>query len=70
VIEDGKTGLLVEEHAPEQVAAAVLRYHRTPELVARVSHEGRARAERDFTVEAYVARAEAVYQMAQTDFRA
>jgi colanic acid/amylovoran biosynthesis glycosyltransferase len=65
VIEDGKTGLLVDEHAPEQVAAAVLRYGDAPDLVARVSREGRARVARDFTVAAYVARTEAVYEVAR-----
>jgi len=65
VIEDGKTGLLTPEHASEAIAAAVLRYCDAPHLAARVSRDGRARIEQDFTVEAYVARTEKVYDAAR-----
>ncbi len=68
IITEGHTGLLVPEHAPERIAEAVLRYARHPELTARVSHEGRARVARDFTVEAYVAKTEAVYDAARATF--
>lgn len=35
-VRDAETGLLVDEHAPEQIAAAAIKLHRSPELRARL----------------------------------
>jgi len=48
---DGETGLLVDPHAPEAIAAAVDRLLSDPALAARMGAQGRARILRDLTWE-------------------
>ena len=61
---DGETGLVVPEGDAEALAAAVRRYIAEPDLVARVSRNGRDLAARDYAIEAMVARVEAIYAAA------
>jgi len=48
---DGETGLLVDPHAPEAIAATVDRLLSDPALAARMGAQGRARILRDLTWE-------------------
>ncbi len=60
-IRDGDTGLLVDEHDADALAAAVLRYVDTPDLVAGVSQRGRVLVEQAYTIAAMVDAVEAIY---------
>lgn len=60
-VEHGRTGILVEPESVEELAGAILKLWREPELARRLGHAGRARAESLFDVRAMVARYEAVY---------
>ena len=50
VVSDGETGFLVPPGSPSELAAAVLRLRRDPELSRRMGHSGRDRTERFFDV--------------------
>ena len=40
-VQDGRTGLLVSENEPEEIAAAIRRLVRNPELAQRLAARGR-----------------------------
>ncbi len=63
IVEDGVTGLLVENRPPE-IAAAILRLMDDPELRARMGAEARRRVEQRFTIEKMVDGTVAAYQEA------
>jgi len=63
IVEDGVTGLLVENRAPE-VAAAILRLMGDPELRARMGAEARRRVEQRFTIGQMVDGTVAAYEEA------
>ena len=44
LVEDGRTGVLVESHAPEQMAAALVKLLQTPDLCRRMGEAARDRA--------------------------
>jgi glycosyltransferase involved in cell wall biosynthesis len=50
LIEHEKTGLLVDIHSPEQVAGAIMRYLREPELAASCGCSARALVLRNYTI--------------------
>ncbi|MBP7711894.1 MAG: glycosyltransferase family 4 protein [Gammaproteobacteria bacterium] len=52
VIQDGETGLLVDEGEPEQIVASVQRLVAHPDFAAGLAKRGRARVVRDFSKEA------------------
>lgn len=56
IVEDGKTGLLVEPGSSEAVAGALLRLARDPELRARLGAAGRATVQARYTHEHFRAR--------------
>lgn len=64
VVETGRTGLLVPPRQPEALAAAILRLLDTPLLAEAMSHEARARVEREFDVTRMVADYETLYAQA------
>ncbi len=57
---DGLTGFLVPPGAPDQLAEAMLRVLRDPELGRKLGEEGRKRVEEEFTVEHMVSRTESL----------
>ena len=57
----GDAGIVVPKRDPEAMASAVNRLLNDAALAARLGHLGRARAERNFSMEAYVDRTLAVY---------
>jgi glycosyltransferase involved in cell wall biosynthesis len=61
---DDVTGILVEPHAPEQLAGALLRLLRAPAEAAAMGKAGRARAEACFSVERWVRETERLYEAA------
>jgi sugar transferase (PEP-CTERM/EpsH1 system associated) len=61
VMEDGRTGLLVEPGSAEQLARAIGRLARDRDCRARMGAAGRARARRDLSLEAMVANYERLY---------
>jgi len=50
LIEHEKTGLLVDVHSPEQVANAIMRFVREPELAIRCGLSARELVLRDYTL--------------------
>jgi glycosyltransferase involved in cell wall biosynthesis len=62
VITDGVDGLLVEPSSPEEIAAALTRLAREPELLARLGEAGRRTVAERFSIDAMVHRVEAVYE--------
>ncbi|PID58034.1 hypothetical protein CSB45_04920 [candidate division KSB3 bacterium] len=62
VVENRKTGFLVEPHAPGELAEAVLQLLGDPTLRKNMGTEGRARVERLFSLEAHTASIIKVYQ--------
>lgn len=60
IVVDGLTGFLVPPGAPDQLAQAMLRVLRDPELARRFGENGRSIVERKFTVESMVSRTESL----------
>lgn len=61
-IDHGRTGLLVKPHHPDELAAAIVRLLRNPELRATLGAAGRAHVEQAFSVERMVEGTLEVYQ--------
>jgi glycosyltransferase involved in cell wall biosynthesis len=61
-IEDGRTGLLVKPHHPDELAAAIVRLLNDPALRIDLGAAARASVERSFSVERMVEGTLAVYQ--------
>lgn len=51
IFEDGRSGLLVDRSAPDQLADALLRLASDPELRVRFAEAGRCRVEREFDLD-------------------
>jgi len=62
MIEDGVSGLLVAPERPAELAEAILRLARDPELARRLATNGLQRATGLFTIEAHVSKVVAVYE--------
>jgi glycosyltransferase involved in cell wall biosynthesis len=60
LVVDGMTGFLVPPGAPDQLAQAMLRVLRNPELAQRLGEEGRRSVEQKFTVERMISRTESL----------
>ena len=65
LVEDGRTGLLVDGSDPEAVAAALGGLSRDPALRRRLGEGGRARVEAEFALPAAVDRLEACFVAAR-----
>jgi glycosyltransferase involved in cell wall biosynthesis len=61
---EGVTGILVEPHAPDQLAQALLRLLRAPAEAEAMGRAGRARAETCFSMERWIRETEQIYQTA------
>jgi glycosyltransferase involved in cell wall biosynthesis len=61
IVEDGQTGLLVPPSDPPALAAAIRSLLVDPDRAERLASAGRARVQRDFTLEAMVRGVAAVY---------
>ena len=61
VVEDGRTGVLVEPRDPNQLAGAIIRLIEDGPLRSRMAAAGYARVRERFTVERMVAGTAAVY---------
>ncbi len=59
-IDDGRTGLLVGEHRPDELASTLARLLDEPALRVRLAREARARIERDFAADPNAAQLRAV----------
>ncbi|HEY1922576.1 MAG TPA: glycosyltransferase [Tepidisphaeraceae bacterium] len=66
VVIDGKTGLLVPPQSPADLAAAMLRIYRQPELARQMGIDGRKRVETQFDSRTMVSLYESLYLSAQT----
>ncbi|MDR7523653.1 MAG: glycosyltransferase family 4 protein [Armatimonadota bacterium] len=53
VVRDGETGLLVKPESPEEVAAAIVRLLRDPDLARRLGEAGRRLAQEEFSYERF-----------------
>jgi glycosyltransferase involved in cell wall biosynthesis len=62
IVEDGVHGLLVERRDPVALANALARLLRDPALRAEMGARGRARQQREFTLEAMIGRIEELYE--------
>ncbi len=62
LVREGETGFLVPAAQPQALAAAIARYVNDAELRRRHGHGGRERVEREFSMEAMVARYVAIYE--------
>lgn len=65
-VEDGVTGILVEAHAPQQFAGALLRLLNAPAEAEAMGRAGRARVEARFSMERWVHDTERVYETVLT----
>jgi glycosyltransferase involved in cell wall biosynthesis len=61
LIEDGRTGLLVDPREPHQIAAALIRLLADPPLADRLAHSGREHVCRHFSLEAMSRKNEEFY---------
>lgn len=61
IVQHEHTGLLIDVHAPDQLAAAAVRILRDPALAARLGEAGRQRVLQNFTIERMVAQTEAIF---------
>jgi glycosyltransferase involved in cell wall biosynthesis len=61
LVQEGVTGVLVPAESPENTAAAIAALWRDPAARQRMAAAGRARAEREFSLEGMVRRYEALY---------
>jgi glycogen synthase len=68
VVEDGKTGLLVEPGRPDAIVAAVRTLLADPALGRAMGRAGRQRVEAHFSWTSVAARTREVYQEARADF--
>jgi glycogen synthase len=68
VVEDGKTGLLVEPGRPDEIVAAVRTLLADPALGRAMGRAGRQRVEAHFSWTSVAARTREVYQEARADF--
>ena len=66
LVENGRTGLLVPQHHPEALAAAIRRVLAEPAWAESLVRAGRARVEREFDLEANVARLRALLEEASS----
>jgi sugar transferase (PEP-CTERM/EpsH1 system associated) len=64
LVVEGETGVLVAPAEPDEMARALQAYIRDPELMRRHGHAGRARIEREFSMDAMVTRYMGVYDAA------
>jgi glycosyltransferase involved in cell wall biosynthesis len=64
LIEDEVTGLLVPPGDPVELAGAIVRLIKEPELAARLAAQAQRRARTEFGIERMVARFEALYDLA------
>lgn len=62
LLEDGVTGILVEPHAPDQLARAILRLLDSPAEAAAMGLAGRARVESHFTIERWASEIVGLYE--------
>ena len=62
VIRDGFDGLLCDPHEPEDIAAAVLRYLKDPDLRGRLGERARHRVETEFSADVMLSRNVAFYE--------
>ncbi len=62
VVEDGVSGILVPPASPSELADAVMRLLREPAIARAMGEAGRARVEREFTLERTIAGHLAVYE--------
>ena len=67
LITDGIDGLLVSDHDPAALAAAIERVLIDPELATRIGHAGRRRVERDFDLVANTRRLRALLERIPTE---
>ena len=67
LISDGDNGLLVQPRQPDQLAAALLRLHREPDLRRAIGGRGRDGFTSRYEITDYAARIEALYQRALDD---
>ena len=67
VVIDGETGLLVQPESPADLADAMLKLYRQPELASRMGANARKRVEAHFDSRTMVARYESLYLSGQTD---
>ncbi|MDR7545259.1 MAG: glycosyltransferase family 4 protein [Armatimonadota bacterium] len=56
VVRDGETGLLVDPESPEEVAAAIVRLLRNPDLARRLGEAGRRLVREEFSYERFCER--------------
>lgn len=61
VVEDQKTGILVEPFQPEEAAAALKRLYHSPELRRKMGQDGRERAQQHYSSQRYARDVEALY---------
>ena len=61
VVQEGKTGLLVEPEKPDKIASKIIELAREPELRFKMGRAGKARARAEFSSERYVAEVEKMY---------
>ena len=66
LVENGRTGLLIPQHHPEALAAAIQRVLAEPAWAESLVRVGRARVEREFDLEANVARLRALLEEASS----
>jgi glycosyltransferase involved in cell wall biosynthesis len=66
VVVDGITGLLVPPQSPAELATAMLKLYRQPELAIQMGVQGRKRVETQFDSRTMVSRYESLYLSAQT----
>jgi glycosyltransferase involved in cell wall biosynthesis len=62
VVEDGKSGVLVSPHSPEELAEGVERLITNPVLMEVMRERARERVERLFSLEAHAEGIAAVYE--------
>jgi colanic acid/amylovoran biosynthesis glycosyltransferase len=66
LVENGRTGLLVPPHRPEALAAAIRRVLSEPDWAHALVRAGRGRVEREFDLEANVARLRSLFEGARS----
>jgi glycosyltransferase involved in cell wall biosynthesis len=62
LIEDGRSGLLVDRRSPEQLAAALIRLLDDPEAARRLGAAARRRQQAEFSIEVAASRLGALYE--------
>jgi glycosyltransferase involved in cell wall biosynthesis len=69
IIEDGRSGLLIDPDRPSEIAGAVLKVLLDDDAAARYAEEGWKRARQLFSVEALLPQLECYYQQCVNGFR-